>query len=179
MSFLTEVTHFQRLHRCLHLRSTRRGRNRWIHACGVEPSLHRDRLISGSKPHRHPAFQQRERAQTHLEVLPRRQRVSVKTDVHAIVEILVLRSRAVSASSLVAKTGNDTPHAKSHPRVVRRRVLPPRKGLHHALHRASLPSFSALSSLLVTTRFTREPQRSDSFAGLTELRGIKRTDLTM
>ena len=47
----------------MHLRSTRRARNRWIHACGVEPSLHRDRLISGSKPHRNPAFQQRERAQ--------------------------------------------------------------------------------------------------------------------
>ena len=36
-------------------RSTRRARNRWLHACGVEPSLHRDRTISGSKPHRNPA----------------------------------------------------------------------------------------------------------------------------
>ena len=90
------MTHFQRLRRCL--RSTRRARNRWIHACGVEPSLHRDRIISGSKPHRNPAFKQRERAQTHHGVLPRRQRVFAQSNAHAIVEILVLRSRAVSAS---------------------------------------------------------------------------------
>ena len=58
-------------------RSTRRARNRWIYACGVEPSLHRDRIISGGTSS--PA-------------------VCLQTDVHAIVEILVLRSRAVSAS---------------------------------------------------------------------------------
>ena len=78
--------------------------------------------FSGSKPHRFPAFQHRELAQTHREVLSRRQRVSFQTNVYAIVEIFVVRSRAISASSL-----------------------------------------------LVTTRFTREPQQSDSSASLNEL----------
>ena len=123
MSFLTEVTHFQRLHRCLRLRSARRARNCWIHACGVEPSLHRDRIISGSKPHRNPAFKQRERSQTHHEVLPCRQRVFAQSDVHAIVEILVLRSRAVSASSCVkSRDSNHTIFQRSSNANVPRRI---------------------------------------------------------
>ena len=105
-------------------RSTRRARNRWIHACGVEPSLHRDRIISGSKPHRNPAFKQRERAQTHREVLPRRQRVSVQTDMHAIVEMFVLRGRAVSASrSAKSRDSNriSIQRAQTHREVLPRR----------------------------------------------------------
>ena len=65
-----------------------------------------------------------QRAQTHREVLPRRQRVCAQVDVHAMVEILVLRSRAVSASrSAISRDSNriNIQRAQTHRGVLPRR----------------------------------------------------------
>ena len=141
-------------------RSTRRARNRWIHACGIEPSLHRDRIniqrsgnanvpkriarffLAGSvSPFKQTCTKSLKSMSCGVEPSPRRDQDLCSKDVHAIVEKSMSCGAEPSPHRDVPILGIQTtsissvPVMRTCPETHRRRLLSLLKELHASGHR--------------------------------------------